>query len=352
MSSPAEDAVRLLQAGGYTAAVAVPLAVVCGWLARRRFGSLCPRWRMPPFVWPGLVIFTFFLGWQVLVGLAIPLLDQLGFFRAVYGPTFPPMAGPVEPTDREQHSIALGLRGLWAQLLVVPVFVGGAAVLRSQLFRPPPDWIGEARRLPRSVALGLLGWATFGVLAYALNVGLNFLFDELGWSVTEHPLSKMGTKGDGFGGLLLVLSACVAAPLVEEFLYRGLLVPWAGERWYRPWCLLFPAAVLTIMQGGKQDGSFHAPSLAFVLVLAAGAYLVQKAGRWRPGLPARTGVAVWSSAALFAAAHSSVWPTPIPLFVLALGLGYLAARTRSWAAPAVAHAAFNAVSTVWVFLRG
>ena len=158
----------------------------------------------------------------------------------------------------------------------------------------------------------------------------------------------MGAGGDGYGGLLLILSACVTAPLLEEFLYRGLLVPWAGRRWYGPWCLLFPAGVLALLA----PPPFLPQSLAFVLLLGVGAYLIQRFGKRRAKFPTRTVLAVWSSAALFAVVHSAVWPTPIPLFVLGLGLGYLTARTRSWAASAVCHALFNAVATVWVFLRG
>ena len=37
---------------------------------------------------------------------------------------------------------------------------------------------------------------------------------------------------------------------------------------------------------------------------------------------------VYVSAAFFALVHSAVWPTPIPLFFLGLGLGWLAVRTR------------------------
>jgi membrane protease YdiL (CAAX protease family) len=345
MPSPADDTLRMLQAGGCVAAAAVPVAVACGFVARRRLGSLCPRWRVPPFVWPGLAVFTFFVAAQ-LTPFFIPVLDQFGLYRAVYPTGYPASDTP----DGKQ--VMLTLQANWANLISVPCLLFAAVMFRSHLFFRPVAWAKERRELPRTVALGVLGWATFGVLAFAINAGLTFWFDAAGWPVTEHPLSKMGASGDGVGGVLLVLSACVTAPLVEEFLYRGLLVPWAGGRWFRPWCLLFPAAVLAVMSGLRADGSFQAPAVAFVLVLAVGAYLIQRLGQKRAKFPTRTALAVWSSAALFAAAHSSVWPTPIPLFVLGLGLGYLAARTRSWAAGAVAHAAFNAVSTVWVFLRG
>lgn len=356
MPSPADDTLRMLQAGGYVAAVAVPVAVACGFVARTRLGSLCPRWRMPPFVWPGLAVFGLFLTYYflaLLASIAIPIAERLGLFQAIYPNGFP--TPPVGSTDEDARQVAFSLKAYWLGLVWMPLFLTAAGVVRALVFDPPPDWRTELRQLPRTIALGTLGWATFGVLAVAIHVGLVFLFDALGWPITEHALARMGANGDGVGGVLITLTACVCAPLVEEFLFRGLLVPWAHghkKRWYRPWCLLSAAAAMSLLGGLKADGSFESPAIVFVLVLAAGAYAIQRVGpRW-PKFPARTALAVWSSSALFAAAHSAVWPTPIPLFVLALGLGYLAARTRSWAASAVTHILFNAVSTVWVFLRG
>jgi membrane protease YdiL (CAAX protease family) len=62
--------------------------------------------------------------------------------------------------------------------------------------------------------------------------------------------------------------------------------------------------------------------------------------------------AIWASAALFAAVHSHVWPSPVPLVVLAVGLGYLYLRTRSLVGPIVVHAMFNAVSALYLVLGG
>ena len=57
-------------------------------------------------------------------------------------------------------------------------------------------------------------------------------------------------------------------------------------------------------------------------------------------------------AALFAAFHAHVWPSPVPLVVLAVGLGYLYLRTRSLVGPVVVHGMFNAVSAVYLLLGG
>ena len=58
--------------------------------------------------------------------------------------------------------------------------------------------------------------------------------------------------------------------------------------------------------------------------------------------------AIYASAALFGLVHSSVWPSPVPLFFLGLGLGWLAVRTRGVLVPTIVHGLFNAVSAVYV----
>jgi membrane protease YdiL (CAAX protease family) len=76
------------------------------------------------------------------------------------------------------------------------------------------------------------------------------------------------------------------------------------------------------------------------------------AGRQLQMPSARAGSAIWATAMLFAALHSGVWPSPIPLFVLGLGLGYVAWRTRSILAPILIHGMFNAVSLIALLRMG
>jgi membrane protease YdiL (CAAX protease family) len=59
--------------------------------------------------------------------------------------------------------------------------------------------------------------------------------------------------------------------------------------------------------------------------------------------PQHVGPAIYSTALLFASLHSFAWPSPIALFVLGLGLGWLAQRTQSLMGPILIHALFNAV---------
>jgi membrane protease YdiL (CAAX protease family) len=98
--------------------------------------------------------------------------------------------------------------------------------------------------------------------------------------------------------------------------------------------------------------------LLFVAAMLPGYWLLPRlAGlvrnrRQRAGQTSAVNVTrgIYGTALLFAAFHSSVWPTPIPLFLLALGLGYLTYRTQSLVGPLVMHALFNAVPCLLILL--
>jgi membrane protease YdiL (CAAX protease family) len=80
----------------------------------------------------------------------------------------------------------------------------------------------------------------------------------------------------------------------------------------------------------------------FLLTVGPGYVLFERAAWWwlpRPGA-AR---AIFASSLMFAAAHANAWPAPIPLFVLALALGWLAYRTQSIIGCVVVHSLFNSV---------
>lgn len=332
MSDPASDVGGMIRAGAWVAAGAVPVAVACGLWLRAKSISLCPRWRLPRFVWPGQIILAVFVLSFLLPPVLAPIADATGVYSRLYPSGFPPQ--PESASEDDARNLAGTLKMMWARLAVLPAVLT-AAVAMSRF-----DSRQRLRNLPRSVTLGTLGFLTFGAITFGLNVMVEITFRLLGGTPDEHVLSKLGRTGDGYGGVLFVLSACVVAPVLEEFTFRGLLVPWAGGRRYRPWLLMAWASVVVVLVTRQP-----VIPLVFVAVLAAAQPLV----RW-PGK--RTGRAIWSSSVLFAAVHSAVWPSPIPLFVLALGLGYLTARTRSWLPAAIAHGLFNLVSTLFVFSRG
>jgi membrane protease YdiL (CAAX protease family) len=143
---------------------------------------------------------------------------------------------------------------------------------------------------------------------------------------------------------LFIVQAAICAPLLEETLFRGALIPWLLRKRWRAGLVMVLALVFAIAESAS---SRQAGPAGFALVLLGGGVVLRAKVRshWR------TVAAIYASATLFAVVHSSVWPTPIPLFVLGLGLGWLAVRTRSILAVTILHGLFNLVSVLFV-LRG
>lgn len=211
-------------------------------------------------------------------------------------------------------------------------------------------------RLGRNGLLGVLGWLILTPPVLALNGLATWLLSLLSREkgIAEHPFTRLSQNPALSGGefTLIVLLAVVVAPVLEELIFRGLLQRWfARYRWGGDVALglaLLWAAGYSILQfagAGEWAARLEALGpLLFVLAMAA-VFAVVRRQRRTPFGPALFGTAL-----LFATFHSSVWPSPVALFVLALGLGWLAQRTQSLAGPMVLHALFNAVACVQLLL--
>jgi membrane protease YdiL (CAAX protease family) len=131
-----------------------------------------------------------------------------------------------------------------------------------------------------------------GVAAYLLSmplVGAVLLVAAEFFGPPQHEIEELVRSTPTTPNITLAwLAAVAAAPLQEELLFRGVLLP-CLRRFLGMW----PAIVL--------------------------------------------------SSLLFAAMHFTSWPAPLPLFVLSVTLGFLACRTGSLVAPITLHAVFNGV---------
>jgi membrane protease YdiL (CAAX protease family) len=219
-----------------------------------------------------------------------------------------------------------------------------------------PTWNPYPRSLAfRFLPVAVLAWAFLTPLILLFHAGVLQIFTAFEMKPDEHPLAKFG--GESLvEQVLFMLQACVAAPLIEEILFRGILLPWtigARERGpglmaappiaptaFRPW-LVMSLAVLITAASGKIG------PIVFAAVLTGGLAILWVTVRHGK----RHVCGVYASAAMFAMVHSAVWPSPVPLFLLGLGLGWCAVRTRGVIVPAIVHGLFNAVSAVFV-LRG
>jgi membrane protease YdiL (CAAX protease family) len=156
---------------------------------------------------------------------------------------------------------------------------------------------------------------------------------------------------------LWLFAVLAAAPVLEEVLFRGVLQTWLAESEANAWAALPLALLFAVAERGEllqktaaQGGLVFLEALApvlFVLLLVPPFLLVRRRH------PQGDVPAVYGSAAVFALVHTGAWPSPVALFGLGLGLGALAARTRSLVGPIVLHSLFNGLSVLLFFwLRG
>jgi membrane protease YdiL (CAAX protease family) len=321
------------------AAVALPIAFLARSSARKRGEPLLPKPRRWPVPWSGfelLVLFPF--AFEAPSALIEPFLSRSGFYEAVYGADAPDAAW-------------VPMRPLWDAVFFVPLFAGLVLLLRHTLYQ---DWKSEPWRpssIPARTALGVFAWLAIHPPVWIVHFIVSVVFFALSWTVDEHPLEKSFREGrPAIDNAVFIVQVCVLTPILEELLFRGLLLPWIFGRKHRAGLVVIIAAVVSVPLAALRAGGdweLMLGPIAFAILLLAGWFVFHR----RHPRKQRSRGAIYASAVLFALVHTSVWPTPIPLFVLGLGLGWLALRTRGILAPAIVHGLFNAVSVLFV-LRG
>jgi membrane protease YdiL (CAAX protease family) len=148
----------------------------------------------------------------------------------------------------------------------------------------------RARQLPKGVFAGVVGACAVIPLVLAITLLVQGVMKEIGASPPqEHSLLLVFQQPSVIDRLLVILSAVILAPLFEELVFRAHLQSAIRRATTYPW------------------------------------------------------VAVVIASVLFALVHEIWWMMP-PLFVLAVGLGYVYERTRNIWATIFMHSAFNALS--------
>ena len=225
----------------------------------------------------------------------------------------------------------------------------------------------------------LLGQVPRGVVAYPLLAPFVFgvmMASVLYWGKTNHPLENAIVQDKSPAMVaILVLAGVVLAPASEELIFRGVLLGWLTKLAVGEKRAVAPAPTIEPLEGAllPDDGRHlletvevdspgilpertfpdtaehlaHNPYEAPFSPLVAEYETVPGDPSWRavPLLLANVLVSL-----IFAALHGAVWPTPIPIFFLSLGLGLLYQRTGSIVASTALHMTFNGVSTLLMFL--
>ena len=309
---------------GIVAIVAAALVLVCGSIAGPYRTWLRPPWRHIPRAWFGYLIAVAFFAYEIVVGSATACVHYVGWYSA--------------STSEESRMLST----LAARAIITPLFFAAIAFGILQVFGSRR--VPSLRRIGGWIALGAAAWFVLDPATTGVHIITLWVKQQIGGPLDVHPLSKLHPTRDGLGGTVFGLAVCGMTPWVEEYFFRGLLIPWAMRRWYSALALVALSFLFALAAFGDwRDPHYAAP--IFVAFLGLVLFVIQcLPNRY----PKRTILAVVSTSTLFAAAHSAVWPSPIPLFVLALGLGYLTARTGSIVPGVVVHGLFNGASFVYL----
>lgn len=275
------------------------------------------------------------------------LLASVGFYRWFYDNDG--FASVIE-AGGAAAKLARYRLGLWAGALGTMVQVAATlAILRQSCGAALADVGLTVRHFGRNVFAGLVFSLIFVPGAYGLQALAMLVMKLLGSQTQEHPFTLLGQQGlYPAEWVLLVAAAVVLAPLWEELYYRGIVQPWVLSRQPRGGPMALAAAlVLTVgMRADRMQAALAGEEclllevIPFVVLVAMGGVYAAliRAGR------SQDVAGLFATAVLFAWVHVSVWPSPVALVWLAVGLGWLAWRGRSLVGCMVLHAVFNAVA--------
>ena len=293
--------------------------------------------------------------WNLLDVVLILLPIFLLLFGSIFFGAEPPKA-PVRPPNVAQSRV----------LVTLDILIKAVLVLLATAYLV---WKARARFRDFGLSLPRFGeHLLIGVVAYVMLMppvlAVQALIVYFGKWKYEHPLIEMLEKTPDpllFG--LLAVSACIMAPLSEEWLFRGLLQGWLEKActWIArrgevmppvaPQDLVVPPNVAVIdlepspTTGSAAEVNPYAPYAAPIDVPPPPAGDDNDAAEepvprsllvhWLP---------ILTSSLLFGLAHWGHGPAPIPLTLLAIGLGYVYQRTHSIVPVIVVHCLFNSFS--------
>ncbi|MFQ3591918.1 MAG: CPBP family intramembrane glutamic endopeptidase [Gemmataceae bacterium] len=270
--------------------------------------------------------------------LAVYMLSQIVHSVGVYGLLASGVLARVYGTERVTATPLPALDatrfGLWSVVVAFPMQLALTLVLLwhtqrvtlAQLGVPGSSSIG--RQLREAAVLGLL----FIPLVYGIYAVSLIGNEQLGVPSSEHSFTQLARQGlSSTEAVLLALAACVVAPIWEELLFRGLIQPWVLARGGQAQLVVLALAIAVGLLHGRVPAISAAVAAALTIAWPAS---------WR---------GMYGVAVLFAFVHAAAWPSPIPLLVLGLVLGWLA-RRGGLIGPIALHAGFNAVGCLELFV--
>ena len=213
-------------------------------------------------------------------------------------------------------------------LLALSTFAGVAGALLMMKFAAGAtanDLGLSIERIQSDLRLGVVAFVALAPPVYAVQMAL------IQFVQSEHPLIQVLEQDRSLGLIMAVVAtAVIAAPIAEELVFRLFLQGWL-ER------VALPAEVRGDLLVGRSSSLAVSKPAADVVTTPQGGALQC----WWP---------IVASSALFALPHAAHGPDPIPLFILALGLGYLYRQTHRILPCIVVHFLLNSCTLLSVLL--
>ena len=298
--------------------------------------------------------------WFDVVVVALPPVLVLIVLPLIFEALTKNANAPILKLDQFRTLVVTDINVKLAYLLLATIYLVVRAGARAH------DLGFSWRDLGRNVAVGIIAFPMIAVPVYALQAALVLS----GWAY-EHPLIEMLQKSPDFGlYLLLVVSACVVAPLSEEWFFRVVFQGWLERAcaWLKrklnaespPDVYAAEPAVPATPSDGNQSGTVVTPPEAtvdlnpYAPTSAVGiphpVPTIEEASEEPVHFVLVHWVPILLSSVLFGLAHFGHGPAPITLTVLAIALGYLYQRTHSIVPVIVVHALFNSASMLLFYV--
>jgi membrane protease YdiL (CAAX protease family) len=239
--------------------------------------------------------------------------EQAAGAAPVAAPAAPEPVAPELATPAPADAVADPARFLLRQLQGKVVADIGFLIVAALIFRfvrpTPREHIGLSTRPLVDLRTGIAGFLIIVPPVLLLSVVLAKF-----WKKSEHPvLVGLQQTPDAPLWFWAAVAVVGTAPLVEEFLFRGVIQNWLNRAWS------FAADSIELPGGEVVPPSRSAAAFAHDGPVVA-------------------------TAGLFALMHLGHGPDPIPLFFLALGLGYLFRQTNRIWPGWIVHSLLNAFS--------
>jgi membrane protease YdiL (CAAX protease family) len=339
--------------------IGVPWALAIGFFlnAKTRFWIFGPqRQRAKP--WGGLeilaILFITQIVWSVLLFAVIERSKALDQF---YGPGF--SEANRHDKQPEDPGLTRSRISLWVSVLTFPLNIATILLIPMLVHKVQFYQLGLSRyRWTWNLAAGTLFFVAITPPVYTVNYAADRLITEVNQKgPTRHPFDEIPQHAHSKAEWILIgFAVLVVAPIYEEMFFRGILQGWLAKKTWGGLGAFLLAIFLSILIPWNSiqsalnnydwaDLAHQLQPLGFVLAIGPALLVIPNLGN-----PKNAG-AIFGSSLLFAIAHTSVWPSPIPLFFLGLGLGWLAHRSQSLAGPIVVHSLFNLVGFLGMIFR-